>query len=64
MNQTIEITVTRQGETTVQTNGFAGPACRDASRFLERALGKRTDEILTSEFHQTQDIRQTGQERA
>ena len=39
--QTIEITVTAKGETTVQTKGFAGSCCRDASRFIEEALGQR-----------------------
>ena len=50
--QTIEITVAPDGGTVVQTQGFAGPACRDASRFLEAALGKATQERLTAEFHQ------------
>jgi hypothetical protein len=51
---TIEIVVSPTGETTVQTKGFAGSSCRDASRFIEEALGKRTREQLTAEFHQQQ----------
>ena len=39
MSQIIEVTVSPQGETTVQTRGFAGGDCLDASRFLEQALG-------------------------
>ena len=50
--KTIEIIVTPTGETTVQTKGFAGPACRCASKFIEQALGKRTGERLTSEYYQ------------
>lgn len=50
----IEIIVTPDGKTTVQTLGFTGPSCRDASRFLEQALGQRTGERLTTEFHQTE----------
>ena len=54
MNQTIEITVNTKGETTVQTKGFTGSSCRAASQFIEKALGERTGEQLTAEFHQTQ----------
>jgi hypothetical protein len=52
MTKIIEIIVTAEGKTTVQTMGFAGSSCRDASKFLEEALGNRTAEHLTSEFHQ------------
>jgi hypothetical protein len=58
MTKTIEIIVTSDGKTTVQTRGFVGSSCQDASRFIEQALGQRTEEKLTSEFHQAQ---QTGQ---
>ena len=54
MNRVIEITVSPQGETTVTTRGFAGSECREASRFVEQALGRRTAEALTAEFHQGQ----------
>jgi hypothetical protein len=52
MTQTIEITIAPSGQATVETKGFAGPTCRDVSRFLEEALGKPTSEQLTAEFHQ------------
>ena len=58
MSKIIEIIVSPQGETTVQTKGFSGPSCREASKFLEQALGQRTDERLTSEFHASQDVTQ------
>ena len=51
--KTIEITVTPDGQSTVQTRGFVGSGCREASRFVEDALGQRTGEQLTAEFHQT-----------
>jgi hypothetical protein len=50
MSRVIEITVAPNGEARVQTKGFAGPECQDASRFIERALGQTTDEIRTAEF--------------
>ena len=62
--KTIEILVAPNGQTQVQTRGFMGPSCRDASRFLEQALGQRTDEQLTAEFHQTESVHQTRQQRA
>ncbi len=58
MNKVIEITVNPKGEATVQTRGFAGGECREASKFVEHALGQRTAEMLTAEFHQGQ---QAGQ---
>ena len=59
----IEIIVSPKGETQVQTKGFAGSSCRDASRFIEQALGQRTGEQLTGEFHQGESIRQANQQR-
>lgn len=52
--QTIEIVVSPAGEATVQTKGFSGPSCRDASRFIERALGDQVSERTTAEFYQPQ----------
>ena len=50
---TIEIVVEPDGSTNVQTRGYTGPSCREASAFIERALGSTTSETLTAEFHQT-----------
>ena len=58
MNQVIDIVVDPRGEATVQTRGFTGGECREASKFVEQALGQRTAETLTAEFHQGQ---QAGQ---
>ncbi len=53
MSQTIEVTVSPKGETKIETKGFQGSTCRDASKGLEAALGVRASEQLTSEFHAT-----------
>jgi hypothetical protein len=53
MSQSIEIVVAPDGQTRLRTLGFTGPACLDASKRLEDALGLKTSEELTSEFHQT-----------
>ena len=50
---TIEIVVEPDGSTSVQTRGYVGSSCREASAFIERALGTTTSETLTAEFHQT-----------
>ena len=52
--KTIEITVTPTGQTTVETKGFEGNSCRKASEFLERALGQRIHEQVTSAFYASQ----------
>jgi hypothetical protein len=62
--RTIEIIVSPKGEATVTTKGFAGSSCRDASKFIEQALGQQTSERLTAEFHQGQQVEQTMQQHA
>ncbi len=59
--KTIEIIVSPKGETTVTTKGFIGSSCRDASKFIEQALGQRTGERLTPEFHHVSDVQQLQQ---
>ena len=63
-NRTIEIIVGIDGQLSLQTRGFRGPSCRDASRFIEQALGQRLAEQATPEFHraqaQEQRVQQSG----
>ncbi len=63
MSKTIEIVVSPTGQTQVQTKGFTGSECRAASEFIEKALGQRTSEQLTSEFHQQASQQQSHQQR-
>jgi len=49
----IEIIVAPDGSTRVETKGFNGTECQDASRLLETSLGRRTEETLTPESHET-----------
>ena len=53
MPPTIEILVGPDGSTSVQTHGYVGASCREASALIERALGTISSETLTAEFHQT-----------
>ena len=48
----IEITVSPEGATSIKTSGFAGGACRDATRDLENALGVAGRESLQLEYFQ------------
>ena len=61
--KTIEIVVSPTGQTQVQTKCFTGSECRAASEFIEKALGQRTSEQLTSEFHQQAGQQQSHQQR-
>jgi hypothetical protein len=56
MNATIEIVVHPDGTSRLETKGFVGTACKQASEQLERALGQKTAEALTAEFYQSQSV--------
>jgi len=62
MTKIIEVVVSPKGETTVQTIGFTGSDCLQASEFLEQSLGISTSEQKTGEFYATaqadQQVRQ------
>ncbi|MGE3805247.1 MAG: DUF2997 domain-containing protein [Gemmataceae bacterium] len=54
----IEVVVRPNGETTVQTRGFAGSDCVQASKFLENALGTVVNDVKTAEFYGTNSQQQ------
>jgi hypothetical protein len=54
----IEIVVDPSGKSTVTTKGFAGHECREASKLVEQALGARTAETLTAEFHTAPQVQE------
>ena len=51
MARIIEVVVSPTGEATVQTKGYAGADCLQASRFLEQALGVATADHNTAEYY-------------
>jgi hypothetical protein len=63
MSKTIEIIVSPDGQSRIDTKGFAGADCREASKFIEQALGKQTGEQLTAEFHSSASTREQNQQR-
>jgi DUF2997 family protein len=54
----IEVVVSPQGEITMQTKGYAGADCLQASKFLEQALGIAATDRKTIEYYQTTRIEQ------
>jgi len=56
--KTIEIIVSPTGQSRLETRGFQGTACREASRFLETALGQQTSQTLKTEFHASEMTQQ------
>jgi hypothetical protein len=54
MKKIIRVIVGPKGETKIETTGFSGGECREASRFIEQALGQPVSEQLTPEFYQAQ----------
>jgi hypothetical protein len=54
--KTIEITVDSEGGVSVKTKGFTGSTCKDASRFIEQALGHSSHETLLPEYFQQGNV--------
>jgi hypothetical protein len=55
-NKTIIITISPTGETKIESKGFTGTSCRDATRPLEQALGVVESDNPTAEFYQAQPV--------
>ena len=51
--KTIEIIISPQGETRLETKGFLGAECQAASRAIEDALGLQTQSQRTADFYRT-----------
>jgi hypothetical protein len=56
MPRIIEVTISPTGEATVQTKGYTGADCLQASRFLEQALGLTSND--TTEFYAVEPAEQ------
>jgi hypothetical protein len=48
--KTITVIVSKEGQTRVEANGFAGGECRLATAKIRAALGQESDEQLKPEF--------------
>lgn len=56
MARVIEVTVSPAGETSVQTKGYVGGECRQASQWLEQSLGPVTADRPTAEMYASQSV--------
>ena len=52
MSRLIEVLVSPTGETKLETRGFTGAACQQATQALAAALGLAVSETLTAEYYQ------------
>ncbi len=50
--KTIEVIINPKGEASIQTTGFTGTSCRDATKALEQALGISQSDKPTAEMYQ------------
>ena len=64
MSRVIEVIVAADGSSTIEARGFSGRCCQAASRFLENALGERSDERLTAEYFTTTETEQQAREQS
>ena len=62
--KTIVIVISPQGESRLETKGFSGANCQQASRFLEQALGQQVEQQLTGEYFHLQSNVQSQQQRS
>jgi Protein of unknown function (DUF2997) len=62
MSRIIEVVISPQGEATVQTKGYTGSECLQASKFLEAALGVVTTDKKTGEFYEVTPLKQPVQQ--
>jgi hypothetical protein len=62
MARVIEVVVSPKGETTVQTKGYLGADCLQASKYVEQALGVTSADRKTGEFYLTTSTEQHVQQ--
>ena len=68
MNKQIIVEVDTDGEVTVDAQGYTGESCREATGFLEKALGRSVTQRLKPDYwrqklnNKAQNTAQTGGE--
>ncbi len=64
MTRNITVIVSPEGKTKIETSGYSGSSCQEASKFLEELLGNIDAEQLKPEYfeyntnHNNQEIHQ------
>ena len=59
--KSITLIIAHDGKTTVETHGFTGSSCTDATKFLETALGRKTEQQYKTEYFSTNNLQQKEQ---
>ena len=59
----IEIIISPDGSSRIESRGFSGRSCLDATRKLEEALGQPSSETKTAEFYQQTQNQTEHEER-
>jgi len=54
--QKVTITIDTSGQPQIHVEGVPGPACREATADLEKALGEVRSDRLTAEYHQRSEL--------
>jgi hypothetical protein len=62
MPRIIEVIVSPTGETRLQTRGYSGGDCLQASKFLEQALGVTSSDTKSAEFYEASGNEQRVQQ--
>jgi hypothetical protein len=56
----ITMTFNKQGNVTIDTEGFTGSRCQDATAAVEAALGMKKSETMKDEYYQTVEVGEEG----
>ena len=62
--KTIQIIIDPQGEIQLQTQGFSGQSCREASKPLEQALGLVRSDQPTAELYQQSAVQEAVRQKS
>jgi hypothetical protein len=57
----VKVTIQKSGVAEIQVNGLKGKSCKQVTDELEKALGKKTEDRLTPEYHQHENRLQARQ---
>ncbi len=63
MSRVIEVIVSTQVRLASKPRGFSGSTCREASRFIEHALGKVASQQLSSEYYRQTEAESLRQQQ-
>jgi len=61
MTGTITIIISPDGRTKMETNGFVGSTCKEASQFIKQALGQEVSETFKPEYFSENNLNNTEQ---